>query len=212
VCDRFAPELIAFHEPDHPVSEQYRALLAGIEAQLPAGWPQVLLITAPAPRAGTTTVLLNLALTRSLEKGARVAAVDANLTRPAIADRLGLPVAPGLREILQGSISPQRALRQTGLNSFCALTAGQTSDADSTLLGGDPMRALVRYLRGRFDVVFVDAPCWDGHPELVALASLCDAVYLVLPQTASELPEVKDLVQMIPQQGGRLRGCIFTQR
>src|SRR5581483_9552195 len=39
--ERFAPEIVAFHQPNHAVSEQYRILLAAIEAQLPEGAARV---------------------------------------------------------------------------------------------------------------------------------------------------------------------------
>jgi Mrp family chromosome partitioning ATPase len=211
-CERLAEELVAFHQPEHAVSEQYRGLLAGIEAQLASPPPHVVLLTGLAPGTGTTTVLLNLALTRSVQGLARVAVLDANLSSPAVAQRLGLPLSPGLREVLEGSVSPQRALRDTGVHQLRALTAGKGSDADLPIPHGDRMRTLLEQLRGRFDWTFVDAPSWDGRPELANLSTLCDAVYLVIPENAGELAEVKELVQTIPQQGGRLRGCIFTQR
>src|SRR5262249_50043075 len=52
---RFAPELIAFHRSEHPVSEQYRVLADDLTAQLPGGRSQVLLFTALTSEVGTTT-------------------------------------------------------------------------------------------------------------------------------------------------------------
>src|SRR5439155_26370985 len=59
----FGPEMIAYHQPEHPVSVQYRSLAAEIVAQLPGSRPRVLLFTAAGAGAGTTTILLNLAVT-----------------------------------------------------------------------------------------------------------------------------------------------------
>jgi Mrp family chromosome partitioning ATPase len=211
-CDRFGRELIAFHQPDHPVSEQHRTLLAGIESQLPAGQPHVLLFTAPRPGAGTTTVLLNLAVTLAQRGRVRVAVVDANLERPALAERLGLPRGPGLREILAGGVAPLRSLQETGLEGLSAVAAGQAREPNRAALAGEVMRSLLRYLRGRFDWVLVDGPCWDGSRHLGTLAGHCDAVYVVLPETLAQAVEVTELQNAIGQHGGRLRGCIFTQR
>jgi Mrp family chromosome partitioning ATPase len=208
--ERFAPELVAFHQPGHAISEQYRSLLAGIEGQLLEGPSHVLLFTAAAPRAGTTTVLLNLAITCARRKKCRVALVDANLGRPALADRLGLRTAPGLSEVLGGALSPERALQETGEARLAAMTAGDVELGQDGGIGGDVMRAVLRYLRGRFDRVLVDAPAWDGRPEVVALGAACDAVYLVAPEDRAEA--VKDLLQQIPRQGSRLRGTIATRR
>jgi Mrp family chromosome partitioning ATPase len=210
-CERFAPELVAFHQPEHPVSEQYRTLLAGLESQFRGSQPQVLLFTAATPRIGTTTVLLNLALTRALQGGIQIALLDANLSRPGLAERLGLPAAPGLCEVLAGAIAPPRALRPTGLEYLEVVTAGKPAERGLGLLASDVMRSLLHYLRGHYDLVLVDAPCWDGRPEIVSLGGLCDAVYLVTSRQAAEQPETENLVGLIPRQGARLRGCILTQ-
>src|SRR5207244_12773075 len=89
-----APELIALHQPDHPLSQQYRLLQSALLAQLPATRPQVLLFTAAAPEVDTTTVLLNVAIASAQQGKPRVAVIDANLNRPAVAQRLGLEPVP----------------------------------------------------------------------------------------------------------------------
>ena len=92
-----APELVAFHAPDQPASARYGDLLASLlEAGRvrPGAACRTLLLTAARSEIGTTTVLLNLAITAA-RQDLRVVVVDANLRRPAVADRLGLPPAPG---------------------------------------------------------------------------------------------------------------------
>jgi Mrp family chromosome partitioning ATPase len=206
---RFAPELIASHRSEHPVSEQYRALTESISSQLPGGRPQVVLFTALEPEAGTTTVLLNAAITYARQGRLRVAVVEANLRRPALARRLGLPDAPGMRDLLAGTVTLSEALHETGQPNLLALTSG---DGGTPRLLSDALRPVLRQLRERFDLVLVDAPCWDGRPEMVALGSACDLVYLVLPETTADAEETEAWVRTIPQQGARLRGCILTQR
>jgi hypothetical protein len=88
--NRVAPEITAFHEPAHPLSEQYRTLLARIEEGIVGNAPHILLFTAVTPGAGTTTMLLNLAVTSCGNGNRRVLVVDANLSRPAVARRLGV--------------------------------------------------------------------------------------------------------------------------
>ena len=67
-------------------------------------------------------------------------------------------------------------------------------------------------LREQFDLVLVDGPPWDGRPEVVALGCACDAVYLCLPEAAQETSETADLLQVIPEQGANLCGCVLTSR
>src|SRR5262249_27926067 len=162
--------------------------------QLPAGRAQVLLFTAAGSGAGTTTALLNLAVTAVQGRKLRVIVVDADVRQPAVAARLGLPLAPGLQEVLAGTASLQRALPETGLANLWVLTAGEVGGGGARL-ASEAMRSVLRHLRGRFDLVLVDAPPWDGRPEVVALGSFCDAVFLVVRQELAQTAAVNDLLQ-----------------
>jgi Mrp family chromosome partitioning ATPase len=208
---RFARELVAFHQPDDPVSQQYQSLADTLAGQLPSARSQVLFLTATVPQAGTTTVLVNLAITRVLHTGAKIAAVEANMQRPALAVRLGVADAPGLCDVLAGNASLQGALQETGLDNFQVLTAGECRKSAGIELGGEPVRAVLRHLRDLCDWVLVDGPAWDGSADLAALAAACDAVYLVVPQGQADAPQTEKLFRLIPQQGSRLRGCIVVQ-
>jgi Mrp family chromosome partitioning ATPase len=209
---RVAPDVVAYHQPEHPISGQYRDLAGGVLASLPGEQARVLLFVSAAAGAGTTTVLLNTAVTLARQNGPRVLVVDAHLRRPAVAGRLGLEEAPGLREVLAGRLPLESAVRATGLTGLSALTAGSAEAAPPTRLAGEGMRVVLRQLREQFDLVLVDGPRWDGRPEVVALGCACDAVYLCLPEAEQNAPETGDLLQIIPEQGATLCGCILTGR
>jgi Mrp family chromosome partitioning ATPase len=206
---RLAPELIAYHRSEHPVSEQYRALAEGIKTQLPAGRAQVVLFTSLEPEVGATTVLLNTAITFARGGKLKVVVVEANLNHPALARRLGLPDAPGLRDVLSGTATLNEALHDPGQPNLLALPGG---DGGSPRLLGDAVRPVLRQLRERFDLVLIDAPCWDGRPEMTALGSACDLTYLVLSDVQADTPDAEAWIRTLPQQCARLRGCIVTQR
>lgn len=204
-----AAELVCWHQPQHPISEQYRGLVASLQANAPRERPRVYLFTAAVPSAGTTTVLLNSAVTLA-QMGKRVLVLDAHLREPAVAERLGIAPLPGLREVLGGVVALERAIRTTGVPNLLALTAGLPVSSPSARLAGEAMQSLVRQVREQFDMVLIDAPHWDGRPEVVALGCACDAVYLCLPEKAQDSAETQELLQLIPEQGAPLGGCIVT--
>ena len=76
------PSLVALHFPEHAVSGEYRVLRDEIRKQLPEPTPRVLLFAAANPEAGTTTVLLNLAVTLAHDGKTKVLVADANVHRP----------------------------------------------------------------------------------------------------------------------------------
>lgn len=210
----FASELVAYHNPDLPSAKQYRELLAAL---LPAAVRSgercpVLLNTSSQPGIGATTVLLNVAIMAARQGRRRVAVVDANLRRPAVADRLGLPPAPGLREVLRGAADLDEALRPTAQPHLLALTAGLAEAGVGTRFVAETMRSLLRQLRQRADLILIDGPAWAGRPEVVALATAVDAVCLVVPENDAETPQSDALLQAIADQGARLAGCILAGR
>ncbi|MBV9122928.1 MAG: CpsD/CapB family tyrosine-protein kinase [Planctomycetes bacterium] len=205
--ERLAADLVAFHQPEHPSARLYQSLVEQITAQIAGQQSRVLLFTAAASGTNKTTVLLNLAITWARQQSGRIVAVDAGAGRPGMAQRLGLPGYPGLREVLRGKLILEAALQETGLPNLHALTAGE---GEKVWPSGEVLKAVLRELRQRFDLVLVDAPAWDGGPDLVALALGCDAVYLFLRQVEVHTAEVEALLQAIPRHGPRLGGCIVT--
>ncbi len=142
--------------------------------------------------------------------------MDANLRQPGVAERLGLPSAPGLREALAGTVALDAFVQPTEQPNLFALTAG--SPVPSGLRDGgsvlryvaETMRSLLRELRQRFPLVFVDGPRWDGRPDVTMLGGACDAVFVVVPEQEAETPQTDALLQLIPNQGARLAGCILV--
>jgi Mrp family chromosome partitioning ATPase len=208
--DRFAKDLVTFHQPDHPAAAQYRELATALENQLGTGKPQVLLFVPGNSSVDGTTVLLNLAIARVRQRTAQAVLVDASIRRPALAGRLGLPGAPGLREVLAGQLSLRRALVETGEANLLALVAGAGSENDSSILARPAMRSVLNHLRGRFDWTLVAAPVWSGRPEQAALAAGCDAVYLVLASAGVDDSQRDELMHVMVEQGAPVRGSIFA--
>jgi len=207
---RVAPEIIAFHDETHPVSEQYRTLFGKIQENMLAGEPPVLLFTAVAAGAGTTTTLLNLAVTCCKHGKQRVVVVDANVARPAVARRLGVIHAVGLAEVLNGTAALEQAL-VVGPQADLHVLAATTPVEAGRLLGEDNVRWLAARLRERFDIVLVDGPAWESSHDAAALASVADAVYLVLDAADADTPAVRKVTRTLAQRGWRLGGLILGQ-
>jgi Mrp family chromosome partitioning ATPase len=209
---RIAPEVIAYHQPDHPLSQQYRSVLAALMAQSPLGGAQALVLAAASSGAGTTSICVNLAVTHARQSRKLVVVVDANLRRPAIATCLGLADAPGLADVLTGRFPLSRALQETAQTNLLALSSGEPISASLQWPPAEAVRSVLCQLRKQVDLVMVDAPSWDQGPELASLVTACDAVYLVLKPGEIEAPAVADLLRLIPHVGGHAAGYIVAER
>jgi Mrp family chromosome partitioning ATPase len=165
----------------------------------------VLLFTGARQGAGTTTVLLNLALTAA-RQGRRALVIDANLRRPAVAARLGLEGGAGLLDVLAGQSTAAQALAATEQERLLVMPAGRPA---ALLAGAGCVRAVVEEIKGRFDLVLIDGPAWDGRSAAL-LAEAADAVFLVAPAAEADGPPASELMRALPGRGVRLAGCVLS--
>ena len=202
--------LVAFHLPDHAVSGEYRTLRDEIGKQLPEAPSRLLMWTAAAAESGTTTVLLNLAITLASEAKGRILVVDANLKRPAVATKLGLKAGPGVCEVLANRVPLTLAIQPSAVEHLDVLTAGDATVTAVSALGKDFPR-LLGQLRNWYRWVLVDAGTWGTMPERDATCPNADAVYLVTRDTHVERPEFVAVRGWVKELGGLLRGYVTTR-
>jgi Mrp family chromosome partitioning ATPase len=203
----FAPEIVAYHQPDHPISAQYRDLLTALLPAASHDGAKALLFVPALAGVDVTAVVLNLAVAAGRQENTRVVIVDAGAPEPALAERLGLAARPGVGEVLSGAVTLEQALLQTDLAHLAILPAGAPATLGLRLVVETP-GSLLRKLRKCCDLIFVLGPPSIHDSE--ALAKTCDVVYLVLPEREAGSPQVDELLRTFPQQGARLGGCILA--
>ena len=207
---RVAAELIAYHQPEHAVSQQYSAVFLQMAPQAGCGQAAALLLTSTAAGAGTTTAVLNLAISGSRHQQHRIVVVDANRDRPAVALRLGIDAAVGLHEVLQGRVALEQAVLATPQSELQVLPAGAGA-TEAAAWPADALRWALTWLRQRFDLVLVDCPPWSDTPLLRTLGPLADAVYLVMDAAEAQRPLVRAVTRSVMHLGSRVGGLIVTQ-
>lgn len=206
-----APEVVAYHFPDHPVSGEYRTVRDQIVRQFDEPGSKVTLFTAGNAHAGTTTVLVNFAVSLIQEYGSRVLLVDAHLGRPGVARRLGAAETPGLADVLNQSIPLAWALQPTPVTNLHLLAAGTPTDTTEEQMANDLPR-LVGQLRQWFDWVVIDAGVWGDLPGADGTCAAADAVYLVTRSGDIELPGFGGLRAEVANSGGHVRGYVSTRQ
>ena len=150
-----------------------------------------IMVTSALPGEGKTYVSLNLAMSLAMEFDTSVLLVDADASRPALLDRLGLPPSKGLLDLLidpklARRIGPARDQRRSPLDP----AGGHASRATPTeLLASDGMSRLVEYLAygdpGR--IVLFDTPPLLAASESRVLAAHMGQVIMVI--AADDTPQ-----------------------
>jgi Mrp family chromosome partitioning ATPase len=157
---------------------------------------QILAVTAPTARCGTTTAATNLAFSIARQSERGVLLVDLNLRRPAIARYLGFKRPSGLSNYLEGSGDLEGSLMRVTINdrSVLVLPSFSTAPNSADLLSSTRMAELVQRFRRELKntIVILDMPPLLSADGSVALSPHIDCFLLVTAagqSTANDLDE-----------------------
>ena len=206
------PVLAAIPRHNPPFEEAYRLLQVSLSAQaMGGGGPRVLAITSPRPRAGTSTVVANLAQAFA-HAGRRTLVVDAGVHQPAQHFMLGVRNDAGVAELLAGKGSlPKDPVQETDVPNLWVLPAGSAPIQVNGLLSSPAFADVLGELKRRFDVILVDTPPAGAFADTLRIAPLANGVLLVLD--ARQAP--RDVEERVKTQlglvGATLRGLILTK-
>lgn len=142
-----------------------------------------IMVTSALPGEGKTFVSINLALSIAMERDTTVLLIDADSTRPAILERLGLPPARGLLDVLSDPrVDVQTVLLKTNIERLSILPAGTLQEQATELLASKSMSFLVDKLASRFPnrILVFDAPPLLGSTESRVLAAHMGQIVLVI--------------------------------
>jgi len=205
-----ASEIVAYHQRDSAGGQQYLALFDQM-AQTLREDSGVILLTGIRGMVGTSTVLLNLAVSCAQERKKRVVVWEAGIARASLASRLGLEAQAGVTDVLRGSAALDKVILETAIPGLFVLPAmGDVAQTAPGACTPEAARWLLSWLRERFDLVFIDGPNLDNTLALGILAPLADDLYLVAPQAEKHLLH-PGMAQTVARLGGRLRGLVHTQ-
>ncbi|MCS7020442.1 MAG: hypothetical protein NZ703_00005 [Gemmataceae bacterium] len=202
--------LVVFHQPQHPISNEYRSVWQAIVQQCGTEEPHVLYVVAARAEAGLSTVLLNLAVQAARQQAGRILLVDTHLERPALASRLGQANTPGLREVLREQCPLALALQPSCVEQVHLLAAGEAEYTSPEHLGRT-LPLLLEQLRQWYDWVLVDAGVWGELPQRDAVCAVADALYVVARETDVTGDKVTELRSQARRLGGLPRGAIATR-
>lgn len=192
------PRLVTAPQPNVAIVEQFRGLAATLlrtRAGLgPGASLKVLMVTSAEAGEGKTLASLNLALTLSESYRRRVLLIDADLRRPSLRRVCQLPDGPGLSEGLKAQTDEKlHTVQMTDM--LTVLPAGRPDQDPMSSLTSARMRRIVDEGIEGFDWVVLDAPPIGPIADASLLASLADAVLLVVRAERTSCAAVKKAIE-----------------
>lgn len=188
--------------PQSQIANEFRVvkrpLLLGVASNTAATErSNLIMVTSSVPGEGKTFVAVNLAISLAMEVDRTVLLVDADVARPSVLSRLGLPPSDGLLDLLSNpSLDFSDVLLRTNIDKLSILPPGSQQARATELLASDGMRRLLDEMAGRYPdrIIVFDAPPLLPSPEARVLATHMGQVIVVVE--ADRTPE-KSLLQAL---------------
>ncbi len=212
-ANRIDGNLVSLTSPDSEAAEQYRLLFHRLRraGEDEGGALRVIAVTSATDGEGKSLTAANLALIAAMERvSERVLLVDADLRRPSLHALFGVPVGPGLLELVRGEVTAAAAVRSLGGCGLALLTAGALSGAREGIsaITGTALERVIGALRQEFDAVYLDVPpllsCADG----AFLAGVSDGALIVVRAFQTSRQVVAQAVETLGK--ARLLGCVLN--
>lgn len=173
------------------------------------GCRTLLLGSAVRGEGRTSVAIIVGALAAQANLRGRVLLVDADTANPGLSAAFGARGAEaGFAELMRHGAGVEQALIRTGQPNLDLLPAGQ---------GGRPLRptpepleALLRHVRERYDLVLVDAPPLSEGKEVLLLGRALKRLLLVVRSAGPTWREVEQAGEEYARGGAKLLGCLLN--
>jgi len=180
-------------------------------ANLPGPRPRRVLFTAPRQGEGTTTIAACTAIALCRNLRTRVALLEANPFRPALAAYAACDPTPGLAEVLRTEIAGDEALRGSFEAGLSLLPAGTLKPREPIDWGGPNVRRLLENGLRDFPYAIIDAPPLLDRPVGRILFKYCDHAVLVVRAGVTTKPDTREALQIIRDAGVSLAGTVLNR-
>jgi len=192
-----------------------RGRLHGLLGQMTKAFEGVerrrVMFVSPEHGDGTTTIAACAALMLIRHFRRDVALVEANLFSPALGGYLGIGAGPGLIDVLDGSVEPQAAVRNSKVDGLYVVTAGGQRESEDGELATARLRELIDQVSSEHRYTIVDAPPILEHPETCLLLEDVDEVFLVVRAGATLQERAREAIQVLEDAGISVGG-VFLNR
>lgn len=201
-----ASGFVTQNSPRSVTTDQYRVIkrplldnATGKGASLVANG-NLIMVTSALPGEGKSFTAINLAMSLTMELDHTVMLVDADVTRPTVMSKLGLPPAAGLLDVLRGEkVELSDVLLRTNVDGLSLLPAGLPHDRATELLASDAMTSLLDEMSKRYSdrIIIFDSPPLLLTTEARVLANHMGQVVVVVRAEKTLQSEVEHALSTI---------------
>ena len=198
-----------YHHWQAMLTESVDGIAARLLRQAESDPVRVIMVSSAVSGEGKTTVATQLAMSLA-RTGHRTVLVDFDLRHPALDGVFGIPVQPGVGELLKHEIELPAAVHSEQSDKLSVITAGNWNHGSVEVLADGSTSLLFNSLRSEYDFVIV-----DGSPILPVadtrfISQHVDGVVLSVLRDISRIPRVAAACELLAAFNVRTLGAVVT--
>lgn len=202
------PERVFAEQPLTAMSESYRHVRGAVLKRMRAGGHKSLLVVPAMPGSGATTVVSNVAESLAAADN-KVIIIDTNIRRPRLHEVFGLPMGPGVGEVLAGA-SLADVAQKTGNPNLRVITCGEPGNQQLEALATGAIVKLIKQASAEADFVILDVSPATVSGDAQALAQVVDATMLVAKAFGETRGQIGRLSRELDEQPARYLGVLVN--
>jgi capsular exopolysaccharide synthesis family protein len=200
--------------PENSVPAVFREALRGIRARIllspSAASVRTFVVTSAMAKEGKTVVASNLAV--SLAKaGRRVLLIDGDMRRPRLHRLHNVMRAPGLSNVLTGSVRVAEALRKSRVDGLFVLPAGIPVSNPADLLETHLLKDLLAQLSDDFDLILIDSPPVMAVADASVIANAASAALFVVGAGAATKETIQAAIERLSAVQTQVIGVVMNK-
>lgn len=168
----------------------------------------IYVVTSAMPNDGKTINCINVAISFA-QMGKRTLIIDADMRNPTVHHIFGMSLQDGLSEILAGMVTNVN-IKPTELDCLSVLSAGKIPPNPAELLSGEKLEILLKFVRNRFDYIFIDTPPVEVVTDASVLAKKVTGFLLVVRNGVTDLSVIKHSVSTLEQVDASVVGFLLN--
>jgi capsular exopolysaccharide synthesis family protein len=171
---------------------------------------RTVLVTSAISAEGKTNLATSLAISLARAAHEPLLIIDGDMRDPDIHDIFGVPLRPGLANVLEESCELDEAIVKTEVENVDLLPAGRLKHSPHFLLRNGAFRSILDEAKKRYRYVIVDSPPVLSASESVVLAHACDGVLVCSRCDYSRSPQLRAAKDRLDNAGARVLGAVIS--
>ncbi len=203
-------KLVVYQEPRSFPSEQYRSFRTNLRAMNPGDAPRTLMFTSTSPDEGKSTTIANIALSLAEFSNLKVCLIDMDLRSPKVHDFFGLPVGPGVVDVLLDRTNPRKVLQPGSSPNLSVITAGRPTNKINEVTSSEYMQDFVGFLKQQYNYILIDTPPCGLFGDASEMSKVVDGVILVVAIGQTMKRQADATISTLNNAGANIIGTFVT--